>query len=219
VGSVRAVRRKAKAPPGEIDSNWNLAVYGLCYPACEIVVFAPPPKLKGTIWTPLSNINMGKDWWKYPVGITVDNVRLWAFGTSWIACVTHEAVKQRLGVKSPTHVNWTVYNIPKELLGYDPAQYVARGLYDLSACDDGSLTAIMEDKEGNRRIFTAATQFGEGLPIIKPGENLIRGTGDYIPTHGWRRDPQESTSARRVHKLPIFCWPMIEGLESTLTAR
>jgi hypothetical protein len=69
VGSVRAVRRKAKAPPGETDSNWNLAVYGLCYPACEIVVFAPPPKLKGTIWTPLSNMNMEKDFWRYPIGI------------------------------------------------------------------------------------------------------------------------------------------------------
>jgi hypothetical protein len=176
----------------------------------------------------------------------VDSLRVWAFGTSWIACVTHEAVKQSLEVESPTHVDWTVYNIPKELLGYDPVQYVASGLYDLSACDDGSLTAIMEHKRPTaimpaafmggtigaiaqivedlrvlpveRRIFTAATQFGKGLPIIKPGENLIRGTGAYIPTHGWRQDPQESTDAHRVHKLPIFCWPMIEALESTLTA-
>jgi hypothetical protein len=220
VGSVRAVRTKTQAPSGETDLNWNLAVYGLCDASSEIVVFAPPPKLKGRIWTPPFHKNPEMRWGKYPVGITVDSVRLWAFGTSWIACVTHEAVKQCLPARpaSPAHAPWTVYNIPKDLLGYDPAQYVSWGLCDLSACDDGTLTAIMQDKNKDRRIFTAATQFVEGLPIIKPGQDTNLTTGDRTPTHGWQQDPQDATRARRIHKLPIFCWPMIEGLESALKA-
>jgi hypothetical protein len=221
VGSIRAVRTKTQARPGETDLNWNLAVYGLCDASSQIVVFSPPPKLKGRIWTPPFFDRIAKfDWWKYPVGITVDNVRLWAFGTSWIACVTHEAVNQCLREPrtSPNQADWKVYDIPEDLLGYDPRKYVSRGLCDLSACDDGSLTAAMQDKDGNRRIFTAATQFVEGLPIIKPGQKLNMRTGDRTPTHGWQQDPQDAR-ARRVHKLPISCWPMIEGLESALTAR
>jgi hypothetical protein len=39
-----------------------------------------------------------------------------------------------------------------------------------------------------------------------------------VVTHGWAKDPDTGTYARRVQKLPIFCWPMIEGLTDALKA-
>ena len=35
-------------------------------------------------------------------------------------------------------------------------------------------------------------------------------------THGWVKDPDPGTYARRVHKLPILCWPILEELANAL---
>ena len=209
VGAVRAVRTKMPKPDGETDLNWNLAVYGLSgfegtnwWSPFEILAFLPPPKLKGRILPPVmfNDGPKGPDWRKYPVGIAVDSVRLWVFGTSFIACATHTAVKlcleQQKSPGQPVQPAWTTYRIPQEVLGYDPGQRVFMGLRDLSACDDGTLTAVFDETGvegiflGAGRIFTATTQFEPGQPIIKPGLKLIVETGHYIETHGWQKDPQ-----------------------------
>ena len=232
VGAVRAVRTKMPKPEGEADLNWNLAVYGLSgfeginwSNPFEILAFLPPPKLKGRILPPklFPAGPSGPDWRNYPVGIAVDRVRLWVFSTSRIACVTHADVKRCLeqpGLQSPVELAWTTYGVPTEVLGYDPGLRVSMGLRDLSACDDGLLTAVFEDENKVGRIFTATTQFEPGKPIIKPGREPAPGmTGKYIETHGWQKDLDEGTKARRVHKLPIYCWPLIEGLEDALKAK
>jgi len=90
------------------------------------------------------------------------------------------------------------------------------------AYDDGTLTAVFEDIDMARRIFTATTQFVPRQPIIKPGLELNEDIGGYIETHCWQKDPQagddpnEGARARRVHKLRIFRWPMIGGPEDAL---
>jgi hypothetical protein len=90
------------------------------------------------------------------------------------------------------------------------------GLLDLSACDDGTLTAVFEDKDVSGRIFTTTPRFKAGKLII---EGKVVDENGVERAHGWVRDPDGGTYARRVHKLPIFCWPMIEGLKNALTAK
>jgi hypothetical protein len=105
------------------------------------------------------------------------------------------------------------YEMPSEVGDYDPKEKAPMGLRDLSACDDGTLTAVFQDKDEERRIITATMRFERDQPIIQEGtktDNL----GNVTPTHGWVMD--KSVWAYRVHKQPIFCWPMVEGLEKKL---
>ena len=75
---------------------------------------------------------------------------------------------------------------------------------------------MFEDEDGLGRIFTTTPRFEDGKLII---EGKVVEKDHVTKTHGWVRDPDSRTYARRVHKLPIFCWPMIEGLEHALTAK
>ena len=118
-----------------------------------------------------------RDWRNFPVGIAVDTDRFWVFGTSFIACATHAAVDKSIREKpekgTPAEVDWALY-MPS-LLSYDPSKRVYMGLRDLWACDDGTLTAVIEeDQTRDGRIFTAAPQFEGGKLVIEEvvDENL-----------------------------------------------
>jgi hypothetical protein len=97
-------------------------------------------------------------------------------------------------------------------------------LFAGSRSDEGSamwrgarLTAVFEHKDGWGRIFTTTPRFEDGNLIV---EGKVVDEEDHeTMTHGWEKDPDGGAYSRRVHKLPIFCWPMIEGLENTLTAK
>jgi hypothetical protein len=226
VVAVRVVTPKTF--PGEdpkVLANVNLAVYGLCEVSARdygrYSPFAIPaffPTVKGNILPPSIFPNPPSppglvyyDWRNYPVGIAVDSIRLWVYGTSFIACATHTAVKQCIE-KQESSLAWMTYPIPPEVGGYDPRKRVSMGLCDLSACDDGTLTAVFEDKDGIPRIITASTRFEPNQIIEEGQERDLRGNN--VKTHGWVMDRE--AVAIRVQKQPIFCWPLIEGLENSL---
>lgn len=227
-GAVRAVRPKTLAGEDKkVLEDYTEVVYELCedgnntkdYPFKLWAFFMSPgkPTVDGTIlpFRPLDP----KDWRNFPVGIAVDSLRFWVFSKFFIACASHTNVKQHLEKNKEATPDWMVYNIPSDLLSYDPSNRVSMGLLDLSACDDGTLTAVFEDEDsdGWGRIFTATPRFEGGKLII---EGTERDDRDHeTKTHGWVKDPDTSTYARRVHKLPIFCWPMIEGLENALKSK
>jgi hypothetical protein len=233
VGAVRAVRPKSLPEDGETAlKDCTEAVYELCqvaddktdYPF-QIWAFFLSDKgapVDGAILPPRPL--HPKDWRNYPIGISIDSKRLWVFSTFFIACASHTNIKQRLEKKELTP-DWMIYYIPKELLGYDPKEMVSMGLVDLSACDDGTLTAVFhnalipfdDNPAGWGRIYTTTPEFDGGKLTIEGREYDDR---DQIkPTHGWVKDPDDGTYARRVHKLPIFCWPLIEGLENALAPK
>ena len=231
-GAVRAVRPKSLPEDGEtVLKDCTEAVYELCqvsddktdYPF-QIWAFFLSDKgapVDGAILPPRPL--HPKDWRNYPIGISIDSKRLWVFSTFFIACASHTNIKQHLERKELTP-DWMVYYIPKELLGYDPKDQISVGLLDLSACDDGTLTAVFQEKlvvaglpfipDEWGRIYTATPNFDGGKLTIE-GKKVD--SWDQIQlTHGWAKDPDDGTYARRVHKLPIFCWPLIEGLENAL---
>jgi hypothetical protein len=163
----------------------------------------------GTILLPYHQSREMRD---FPQGIAVDSVRIWVFNTTWIACATHTNVKEHLEKKQQTP-DWTLYDIPEKGLGK---------LFDLSACDDGTLTAIIRDiregsplPPGRGRIFTATPRFEKGKIIIEREAHNPK-FGTISTTHGWVRESHDRTVALRVHKLPIFCWSAIERLEKEL---
>ncbi len=210
-GAVRAIRTRMTKPE-VVPENWNVVIYGLCehddvsghYPFEIQVSFSSGPWSRPVMPPRPFPEPAGRDWRNFPVGIAVDTDRLWVFGTSFIACATHAAVDKSIREKpekgTPAEVDWALYTMPS-LLGYDPSKRVYMGLRDLCACDDGTLTAVIEeDQTRYGRIFTAAPQFEGGKLVIKD----------------WIRDPDGGTNALRVHKLPIFCWPIFEGLANAL---
>jgi hypothetical protein len=229
-GAVRAVRPKSLSEDGEtVLKDCTEAVYELCkveddktdYPfqIWAFLMSAKGAPVDGAILPPRPL--HPKDWRNFPIGISVDSKRLWVFSKFFIACASHTNIKQHLEKKELTP-DWMIYYIPKELLDYDPKEQVSMGLVDLSACDDGTLTAVFEAKEklgdiGNiivGRIFTATPKFDGGKLTIE-GQKTDKWDKIKV-THGWAKDPDPGTYAHRVHKLPIFCWPLIEGLENAL---
>ena len=226
VGAVRAARPKTLPEENKkVLEDYSEVVYELCedgkdtkdYPFKIWAFFMSGNKgpLDGAILPPRPLLP--KDWRNFPVGIAVDSLRFWVFSKFFIACASHTNVKEHLEKNKEAMPDWMVYYIPSDVLGYDPRERVSMGLLDLSACDDGTLTAVFEDKDGWGRIFTATPRF-EGGKLIIDGKDLD-GRDHETTTHGWSKDPDSGTYARRVHKLPIFCWPMIEGLENALTAK
>jgi hypothetical protein len=235
-GAVRAVRPKSLPEDGEtVLKDCTEAVYELCkveddktdYPFQIWAFFmsAKGPLVDGAILPPRPLDP--KDWRNFPIGISVDSKRLWVFSTFFIACVSHTNIKQHLEKKELTP-DWMIYYIPKELLDYDPKELVSMGLMDFSACDDGTLTAVFKNKltipltgpidpDGFGRIYTATPKF-DGGKLTMEGQKVDK-WDDIKVTHGWAKDPDPGTVARRVHKLPIFCWPLIEGLENALAPK
>jgi len=179
VGAVRVVD-KPRTLPGQdpkILGNVQWAMYGLCEVSdgksvigekgdhFEIQCFFGPDQGKRNIISP----SWENDARKYPVGIAVDSVRLWVFGTWYIVCATHAEVKQCIQDKK-TSPPWRSYPMSPDIGGYDPRSQVFQGLRDLSACDDGTLTAVFEDKDRARRIITATTRFEKENQIIEGEE-------------------------------------------------
>ena len=233
-GAVRAVKPKA-LPNTEV-------VYQLCedakatedYPFKIWAFFMTPPGsggwvAQGSILPPRQLGLVAEDWRNFPIGIAVDNVHFWVFSTCFIACVSHTTLKEHLQKALTTPPAWMVYSIPSEVLGYDPIGFVSWGLSDLSACDDGTLTALFDPhltsaQSGVASMYGLGSVFGHiytATPRFEAGKLIIDGTDvddrdQEVKTHGWVKDPTEVTRASRVHKLPIFCWPLIEGLEDML---
>lgn len=176
--------------------------------------------------------------WDNIVGMGVDSKYLWVFRSGEIACVTHSSVGRcsAEGAKQPP---WMQYKIPYAVGNYDPNKPFAPppalplgamvynnrmlGLYDLSPCDDGTLVAAYVPSDdwqsGLRPVIYSMT------PRIdrKTGTLVIEGSGhDHgghpVPNHGWVK-AAGSANAHRIHKQPIFCWPMLETLERTLTGK
>ncbi len=146
-------------------------------------------------------------------------------------------------VTMPEQPPWTRYTIPVAVGNYDPSKPIQpgpfmpggfphippimAGLYDLSPCDDGTLVAAYYRRPD--------PQIGWGLePVIysmtpridrKARTLVIEGSGhDHgghpIPNHGWvKAAGSPNAHAHRIHKQPIFCWPMLETLAATLTAK
>jgi hypothetical protein len=223
VGAVRAVRPKTLPEENKKAlEGYTEAVYELCedgkdtkdYPFKIWVFFMSGSKgpLDGAILPPRPLLP--KDWRNFPVGIAVDSLRFWVFSKFFIACASHTNVKEHLEKNKEAMPDWMVYYIPSDVLGYDPRERVSMGLLDLSACDDGTLTAVFEGKDGWGRIFTATPRF-EGGKLIIDGKD-VDGRDHETTTHGWSKDPDPGTYARRVHKLPILCWPILEELVNAL---
>jgi hypothetical protein len=228
LGAVRVVHWPK--PFAEADRATLASVEWAHYGLCEVSVAARGPfeiqalyhlnggalAKKGLILPPKVfpdlPLPQQHDWRNYPVGIAVDSVRLWVFGTSFLACVTHADVKRCLE-REENLPPWSTYLMPADIAGYDPKEKAYMGLCDLSACDDGTLAAVFQDKGGARRIITATTRFEPNQSIIQPGKGSD-GLGNDTPTHGWVMD--KTAWAYRVHKQPIFCWSTVEGLEAIL---
>jgi hypothetical protein len=80
-----------------------------------------------------------------------------------------------------------------------------------------SWVRLLDCQDGRGRIFTATPRF-EGNKLIIDGKDVDNRDHE-AKTHGWIKDPEKGTHARRVHKLPIFCWSIVEGLEDMLTPK
>ena len=223
VGAVRAARPKTLPEENKKAlEDYTEVVYELCedgndtkdYPFKIWAFFMSGNKgpLDGAILPPRPLDP--KDWRNYPVGIAVDSLRFWIFSKFFIACASHTNVKEHLEKNKEATPDWMVYEIPADVLGYNPKERVSMGLLDLSACDDGTLTAVFEDKDGWGRIFTATPRF-EGGKLIIDGKD-VDDRDHETKTHGWSKDPNPGTYARRVHKLPILCWPILEELANAL---
>jgi hypothetical protein len=219
VGAVRVVhgpKPLAEKKDQEVLKGLEWAHYALCEVSLAgkgpfaIQAFFHHPQTKGIILPP--HMDQASDSLNIPVGMAVDSVRLWVFGTWFIACATHADVK-RCVESGGTTPPWSIYQMPADVGGYDPKAKAPLGLRDLAACDDETLTAIFQDKDGNRRIITATTRFAPGKPIILEGGKTDP-RGNVTPTHGWVMD--KSVYAYRVHKQPIFCWSVIEKLAGML---
>ena len=182
MGAVRAVR--TKTIPDEDKKaleNWNVAIYGLCEHvnvsdglSFQNMGLFLPQKIRGlssgTILPPrpfdphgLAELP-GRDSGGQcpPLGIrhVLHRVRL--------ARQREEASTRKTRKRDAGGGGLGIYTtIPSDVLGYDPSERVYMGLLDLSACDDGTLTAVFEDKDGWGRIFTATPQFEGGKLIIE----------------------------------------------------
>ena len=78
----------------------------------------------------------------------MDSLRFWIFSKFFIACASHTNVKEHLEKNKEATPDWMdIRRIPADVLGYNPKERVSMGLLDLSACDDGTLTAVFEDKD------------------------------------------------------------------------
>lgn len=226
---VRAVNqpRPLVGDDMKVLSDVDCAVYGLCQVRDGKSVIKATDKFeiqadfsscKGNILLPALD-DGPQDWRNYPRGMAVDSLRLWVFGSGFIACVTHAAVKRCVEAKQ-SRPAWMTYTMPSEVADYDPRQRVYHGLRDLSPCDDGTLTIVFKDRPGRTAgdpglIFTATARFTKDTFTIVPREvKDNRGNTTEIP--GWIR--MAGVEAYRVHKQPIFCWPTLEALSDLLQA-
>jgi hypothetical protein len=167
-------------------------------------------------------------------GIGVDQGYLWVFGSGAVACATHTSVMKCLKGKI-AKPSWMVYLIPERLLyendraknEIDPGySKPLSGLIDLSPCDDGTLVASLDTREAIDAPYSSARQprwaaFDRNhlytmICHIDPQNRTLALKVSEGAKFGWVKIDGE---AMRVHKQPIFCWPLIEGLIASLGKR
>jgi hypothetical protein len=164
--------------------------------------------------------------WATVAGISADDEYLWVFRAGTIAFATHSEVRR--AARDRTDVGWTLYDVPRLGEG-EPLRRLFKGVRDLTYCADGSLTIVYHDASAHPH----QRYYGPGLPeLLWTSTPQIRKRSDgrremvieattgsahrgTATTHGWTiLDPNEVV--RRVHKTPIVCWPVLEGLGKTL---
>ena len=175
--------------------------------------------------------------WNDYVGIGVDSKYLWVYRSGEIACATHWSVKRCVDSKG-LRPAWMTYTIPESVRNYNPVGKLRGGLVDLSPCEDGTLTAAfsrthLEIPTGmnalggpgaiaiyyhlgfNPAIYTITPEIDrkKGTLTMKAGSKQGPGGFD-VPTHGWASD--DTATAFKVQKQPIFCWQLISALVSSL---
>ena len=170
--------------------------------------------------------------WNDYVGIGVDSKYLWVFRSGEIACATHWSVKRCVDSKG-LRPAWMTYAIPESVRNYKPVGKAMGGLVDLSPCEDGTLTAAFSrlgDFPNNivtvPLVFVALRGLNPAIYTITPEIDRKKGTltmkagskqgagGFDVPTHGWMTD--DTATAFKVQKQPIFCWQLISALISSL---
>jgi hypothetical protein len=114
-------------------------------------------------------------------------------------------------------VEWFAYNVPSQLAQGQLTGEGSTGVIDLAPCDDGTLVVTFSDRnDGKQRIYqsTPKIDHAERRIIVETTKRGDRGPA--VTTHGWTEIPD--AEANRVHKQPIFCWSIVEGLATTLEA-
>ena len=194
------------------------------------LIYAPGGK--GKLWACITNSGhrtneVDIDFPFEALGTSVDKNHLWVFRNDRIACASHEQVFRGKFGKS----DWMVYDIPDNICGYTQAATQGwRGLYDLFACDDGTLVAMYFDPR-DRRGTDLAEEFWRTIFTMTPKIDVanrklsIEGTreddrGNPVKTHGWiecwGHPHSVYTGVHKVFKQPIFCWEAMGALTSAL---
>jgi hypothetical protein len=186
------------------DIDW--IVYVGCEASADIFVKASDQR-KGYLPIPPS--------WTSYTGIGIDQTYLWIFRPLEFACVTHTSLIQCLR-KNRAQPSW-ITNFPRQIL-YSGAEFTGppghKGLLDLFPCEDGTLIVAAE-----QRRWTGP--YRGRLPEWDYADANILAIGDYhtdlaskAMSVTWRT--VENNQALQVHKVPIPCWPLIEGTIQSL---
>jgi hypothetical protein len=170
--------------------------------------------------------------WETVAGMSADADYLWVFRAGALAFATHAEIRQAGGMQN--NVPWTVYDMPQIARGNvrDVQERLFKGVRDLSYCADGTLTIVYHDVHEDEmpqlrtqqsdhvlarmteRLWTSTPQVrvhpdGRRELIVKATTG--GGHHETTTTHGWTRlDGNEA--ARRVHRTPIHCWPVLDAL-------
>ncbi|PWT79197.1 MAG: hypothetical protein C5B58_14140 [Acidobacteria bacterium] len=159
-------------------------------------------------------------------GIEVDQGYLWVFGSGGFACATHTSVISYLerGNGAP---RWIV-DYPNDLLYHGDQKWLSqepppplKGLTDLCPCDDGTVVAALY----TRTVTNVQVRYSDRSNYFYWKSSVDDSNALY--TGSYRTDLKEGKIAVdwakipgngvRVQKLPIFCWPLIEGSIKALT--
>ena len=220
--SIRAVQYPESIPndpddtdqkePALHDVDW--IVYVGCQASADVFVKASD-QLKGYLPIPPS--------WTSYTGIGVDQTYLWIFRPEGFACVTHTSLIQCVRRKR-AQPSWITHS-PDDILYKGDQHRGARpgaipplkGLVDLFPCEDGTLVAAAYLRT------IARSDVGQGWQYDTNDDNILS-IGDYHTDLArnalyvtWRR--VEDNQALQVHKVPMSCWPLIEGTTQSLTAK
>jgi hypothetical protein len=158
--------------------------------------------------------------------MAVDRTYLWAFQEGYIACAAHEDLAPHEG--APVRPAWMEYRIPDDVGGYDPSKAYREpykdhdeyfGLSDLSACDDGTLTAVFYERTYQRfrtRMFTMTPRMDRVKITLTLEGQKTDDRGNPVKTHGWVKCWDGEFLVSGVQKQPIFCWSLMEGIRAAV---
>jgi hypothetical protein len=153
------------------------------------------------------------------VGMKVDRTHLWAFSKTAIACATHASVKVCISDIRDTPANatayapdWAFYQVPPPLRGIGPSD-IPGGLREIAPCDDGSLMAVFVT-DRSQHVYQATPRIDHRIKGIVIGGSKLDNYGRAVATNGWSR--VDDAQGNRLHKQPIFCWTLLDGLAGVL---